>query len=265
MPYQESFIAPMREELTRLGVQKLRTAGDVDTEALGAPSQGVVVRPGVTPNDRQEGGDTVTSGDRIEQGLVDRLRLGERDAVDQLATEYGSKVYQLALRYLKNREDAEEVTQDVLLKVVTRIEAFRGDAALSSWIYRITFNSAMSRLRSSRAARQATVNAWTGENGGAPSRSSPDPIDWAPLADEEALRRELREAVGHALLTLPPLYRTPVILRDLEGLSTEQASRALRVKHQTLKSRLHRGRVMLRDRLTDFERGVTLHRPATVH
>ena len=64
-----------------------------------------------------------------------------------LSDSYGAKIYQLAFRYLRNREDAEEVAQDVLLKVYQKIDAFRGDAALSSWIYRITFNAAMSRLR----------------------------------------------------------------------------------------------------------------------
>src|SRR5215216_3046421 len=79
--------------------------------------------------------------------LVDRLRRQDPTAVTDLSDTYGAKIYQLAFRYLKNREDAEEVAQDVLLKVFQKIDAFRGDAALSSWIYRITFNAAMSRLR----------------------------------------------------------------------------------------------------------------------
>ena len=71
----------------------------------------------------------------------------------ELADAYGSKIYQLAFRYLRNKEDAEEVTQDVLFKVYRKVGAFRGDAALSSWIYRITFNAAMSRLRTARYQR----------------------------------------------------------------------------------------------------------------
>ena len=89
--------------------------------------------------------------DAREERLVERLRTGDQAAVAELASAYGPKVFQLALRYVKNREDAEEVAQDVLMKVVRKIDAFRGDAALSSWIYRITFNTAMSRLRSARA------------------------------------------------------------------------------------------------------------------
>jgi RNA polymerase sigma-70 factor (ECF subfamily) len=82
------------------------------------------------------------------------------------------------------------------------------------------------------------------------------------MPDEELLRRELREAVATALPRLPEIYRVPVVLRDIEGLTTEEASRRLRLKDQTLKSRLHRGRVMLRQQLDDFTSGLNLHRQA---
>src|SRR3954467_11426523 len=83
-----------------------------------------------------------------DQVLLARLQAGDERALTDLAETYGSKIYQLAFRYLRNKEDAEEVTQDVLYKVHRKVGEFRGDAALSSWIYRITFNAAMSRLRS---------------------------------------------------------------------------------------------------------------------
>ncbi|HEY7441049.1 MAG TPA: sigma-70 family RNA polymerase sigma factor [Vicinamibacterales bacterium] len=199
----------------------------------------------------------------IEQELVTRLRNREQDAVSDLASTYGSKVYQLALRYLKNHEDAEEVTQDVLLKVSQRIDAFRGDAALSSWIYRITFNSAMSKLRSGRAARQAAVDEAARDGGSVRPAAHLEIADPSPLADEEVLHGELRAALAKALRQLPVLYRTPIFLRDIVGLSTEEASAVLRVKGQTLKSRLHRGRLILRDQLADFADGLTLH--PTIH
>src|SRR6476661_9796378 len=88
-----------------------------------------------------------------ERDLVGRMRARDGSAVADLASLYGPRIQQLAFRYLKNWEDAEEVSQDVLLKVYRKIDAFRGDAALSSWIYRITFNTAMSRLRTGRASR----------------------------------------------------------------------------------------------------------------
>src|SRR5579872_3168071 len=85
--------------------------------------------------------------------LLERLQSGDERALGDLAEAYSSKIYQLAFRYLRSREDAEEITQDVLFKVYRKVGAFRGDAALSSWIYRITFNASMSRLRSLKSQR----------------------------------------------------------------------------------------------------------------
>src|SRR5512147_3267353 len=85
--------------------------------------------------------------------LLARLQAGQEGALAEVAETYGSKIYQLAFRYLRNKEDAEEVMQDVLFKVYRKVGAFRGDAALSSWIYRITFNAAMSRLRTAKYQR----------------------------------------------------------------------------------------------------------------
>src|SRR6266404_8512758 len=85
--------------------------------------------------------------------LLSRLQSGDERALSDLADAFGTKIYQLAFRYLRNKEDAEEVTQDVLFKVYRKVGSFRGDAALSSWIYRITFNAAMSRLRTAQYQR----------------------------------------------------------------------------------------------------------------
>jgi RNA polymerase sigma-70 factor, ECF subfamily len=199
-----------------------------------------------------------------DRQLIEKLRAGDESAVHELADRYGSRIYQLALRHMRNREDAEEVTQDVLLKVYRKAEAFRGDAALSSWIYRITFNTAMSRLRSARLARTADqerdrVRAGLDES--EQERAPRQQADWSRMPDEEMLRSQLRQAVVIAIQELPEIYRAPVVLRDIEGLSTEEASSRLNLKDQTLKSRLHRGRVMLRERLQAFTKGLTLHRP----
>jgi RNA polymerase sigma-70 factor (ECF subfamily) len=186
------------------------------------------------------------------------MQAGDSSAVGELASTYGPRIQQLAFRYVKNWEDAEEVTQDVLMKVYKKIDAFRGDAALSSWIYRITFNTAMSRLRSGRMARLAEVQQaeTSGENS---ERAPQEPADWSSLADDQVLRGEMRLRLVDALKELPSVYRIPVILRDIQGLSTEEASAVLRVKPQTLKSRLHRGRLILREHLSDFAGGVMLH------
>lgn len=193
--------------------------------------------------------------------LLERLKAGDESALRELADLYGPKIYQLAFRYLRNREDAEEVTQDVLFKVYRKVDLFRGDAALSSWIYRITFNAAMSRLRATRQQRAHTGDAAVFSADAAEQVPSPrvEQADWSQMADEHVFRSELRRRLFAAVLTLPVTYRAPVVLRDIQGLSTEEASAMLRVQRQTLKSRLHRGRLILRRQLADFAGGLSLH------
>jgi len=204
-----------------------------------------------------------------DRQLIARLQAGDEAAVQELAERYSARIFQLAMRHMKNREDAEEVTQDVLMKVHRKIGAFRGDSALSSWIYRITFNTAMSRLRTTKAARaadQERERALAAEHAGEDRPRAPrQPADWSQLPDEEMLRSQLRTAVQQAIEELPEIYRAPVVLRDIQGLSTEEASTRLKVKDQTLKSRLHRGRLMLRERLRVFTDGLTLHRPTPAY
>ncbi len=200
--------------------------------------------------------------DANSEELLKRLQDGDERAISDLAETYGTKIYQLAYRYLRNKEDAEEVTQDVLYKVYRKVGTFRGDAALSSWVYRITFNAAMSRLRTARYQRV--------EEDRREIASDPDEVarlprtdlaDWSHMADESVLRSQLRQRLVGAILALPAIYRAPVVLRDIQGMSTEEASAMLRVKDQTLKSRLHRGRLILRKQLADFAGGISLHRP----
>jgi RNA polymerase sigma-70 factor (ECF subfamily) len=201
--------------------------------------------------------------DPQDDNILKRLQAGDEQAMADLADAYRFKINQLAFRYLRNKEDAEEVTQDVLFKVYRNIGTFRGDAALSSWIYRITFNAAMSRLRTARYRKsqdddRRAASADGGDESIAAARDVPDLSD---MADEHIFRSQLRRRVFRAILALPAIYRAPVMLRDVQGMSTEEASAMLRVKDQTLKSRLHRGRLILRKQLADFAGGLTLHRP----
>jgi RNA polymerase sigma factor (sigma-70 family) len=127
---------------------------------------------------------------RTDEALIARLRARDESAVADLDAVYRSRIQQLALRYVRSPEDAEEVAQDVLLKVYRKIDAFRGDAALSSWIYRITFNTVMSRLRGRRLSqhfevREADLLADVEENGGSVRR---EPVDWSSLGDEAVMR-----------------------------------------------------------------------------
>jgi RNA polymerase sigma-70 factor (ECF subfamily) len=197
--------------------------------------------------------------DSKDEVLLARLQAGDETALRDLAETYGSKIYQLAFRYLRNKEDAEEVMQDVLFKVHRKVGSFRGDAALSSWIYRITFNAAMSRLRTAKYQRTQNDELSIAQSDSEESTPRHEIADWSDMADERVFRSQLRQRVFRAILSLPAIYRAPVVLRDIQGMSTEEASAMLRVKDQTLKSRLHRGRLILRRQLAEFAGGLTLH------
>lgn len=179
----------------------------------------------------------------MPQTLIDRIRAGDEDAVADLAAAHSARIYRVAFRYLRNREDAEEVVQDVLLRITRRADTFRGDAALSTWIHRIAFNATMTRVRRARPGHHDVRSH--------DSRSL-DIIDRAPRPDTRAYRSQLRRRLRRAILDLPAAYRAPVVLRDLHGLSSAQAGAALAIKAGTLKSRLHRGHLMLRDRLSGY-------------
>ena len=152
-----------------------------------------------------------------------------------------------------------------MLKVYRKIGAFRGDSALSSWIYRITFNTAMSRLRTLKPERAAQHRERNLDGQDEGRQTAVQPADWSHMPDEELLRAQLRRAVMAAIQDLPEIYREPVMLRDIQGLSTEEASTRLHVKDQTLKSRLHRGRLLLRERLKAFTSGLNLHHPTPAY
>src|SRR5438876_11264131 len=137
-----------------------------------------------------------------DEALLARLQAGDEQAVADLAQAYSSKVYQLAFRYLRNKEDAEEVMQDVLYKVYRKVGAFRGDAALSSWIYRITFNAAMSRLRTAQyqRTRDEGRQAQSAEHDELGVATRAEVADWSNMADEGVLRSQLRRRVWRAIL-----------------------------------------------------------------
>ncbi len=158
--------------------------------------------------------------DQNECALVERLRSQDETALAELSSLYGARIFQLAFRYMRNHEDAEEVVQDVLLKVFRKIEMFRGDSALSSWIYRITFNTAMSRLRRTKATRMAEVTELeigTSLNDDGAERAT-TPRTGRTWPTRKCCAASCASGVVAAVGELPAIYREPVILRDLRGL-----------------------------------------------
>jgi len=187
-----------------------------------------------------------------DAGLVQALRQGEPAAAEQLVNTYGDRVYRLAIRITGLNEDAEEVAQDALWTAARKIDMFKGDAAFGSWLYRITANAAYQKLRA-RKGRQHELP-WEqllpalDEEG----RHFEPMDDWSPRVDEHALQGELREVLTTAIESLPPDYRTAFVMHDMEGLSDPEITATLGISLPAVKSRVHRSRLFLRQRLADY-------------
>lgn len=183
-----------------------------------------------------------------DQRLVAGLRRGDADAVEALIDCYGGLIHRVAGRMLRDPRDAEEIAQDVLLTVVQKIGAFRGEAAFSSWIYRITANAAYSRLRARRERAEVSLEPLFPVFDAEGSHAQPVD-DWSSRLDDPAIAGETKAALSRAIARLPEDYRMVVVLRDVEGLSSEEVADALGLTVAAVKSRLHRARLFLRRQL----------------
>jgi RNA polymerase sigma-70 factor (ECF subfamily) len=194
----------------------------------------------------------------FEYMLVARLRTGDVDAFDQLVEEYQALVYALSLRILNDTEDARDATQETFLKVYRHFGNFRGEASLKTWICRIAINQARSADRWRRRRRRhdttsldAPLELSLGANGGGNGYNQIAPIDYLQsryaTPEDETLSRERRSAIERGLRQLKKDFRIAVILRDIEGLSYEEIAWVTEVSVGTVKSRIARGREMLRE------------------
>jgi len=173
--------------------------------------------------------------------FLDRLRAGDAPAFEELVMTYQHRVFGVALRMLGNRAEAEDVAQEAFVRAHRALGGFRGDAKLSTWLYAITSRLCLNRLASGerRMARQ-------GEH--ALLRLS----DAGPRPDAALERRELETALGRAIAELPEDRRIVVVLRDIEGLSYEEIAQVLELELGTVRSRLHRARAELKEKLERF-------------
>jgi RNA polymerase sigma-70 factor (ECF subfamily) len=186
--------------------------------------------------------------DRDRQ-LLEALRWREPTAGERLIATYGNRAYRLAIRITGNAPDAEEAVQDAFWSVIRKIDTFRGDSSLGSWIYRIVANAAYQKVRG-QAHRRADISLdEVRPRFYAGGRRAEVIGDWSAWIDDPAARTELRAALDAAIEDLAPAYGIAIVLREVEGLSMREVAEALNISVGTAKSRAHRGRVFLRKRL----------------
>lgn len=188
-----------------------------------------------------------------EDKLIERLRQGDTEALEALMTRYSGRVYRLAFGITRNEADAEEIVQDVFLTLFRKIDTFEERSALGTWIYRVTANAALIKRRGKRVELEVLLEDYLPrflEDGHREGDRAFLCADWSQKPDEAAQGVETRAILTQALERLPDTYRAVVLLRDLEGLSNEEAAEVLGETVASVKSRLHRARMTLREQLT---------------
>jgi len=185
--------------------------------------------------------------------LLASLRRGEADALKTVAERHGPAIYRVAFGITRNQADAEEVLQDVLLTLARRSASFEGRSALGSWIYRIATNAALNKRRGKRSELETPLEDFLPTFGADGHRAGDRTYllaDWSQNPEEELLSGERRRVLERAIDRLPEHYRVVLVLRDVDDLSNEEVAALLAESVSSVKSRLHRARMVLREQLT---------------
>lgn len=193
----------------------------------------------------------------LEAELARRLMAGSTGAFDQFVDYFGTKVFNYSFMMCGHREDAEEVAQETLLKVFESAEQIREPERVKAWIFRIARNECLMKRRRSVFApsRELSLDEFIPARNGDGNDARLEIADWSAIPDAQALRSEMRQLLGRAIRELPEAYRSVLLLRDVEGLSTEETARILDLTEEVVRTRLHRARLAVRRTLDEYLRG----------
>jgi len=186
-----------------------------------------------------------------DQDLIRELKAGNMSAFKDLFDEYSSLVFNVALRMLQNKRDAEDVTQDVFLRAYRFLNHFRGDARISTWLYRITFNLSLNLQRKRNVRRWFSLSTGTGGFGASANDDKEPSISGTSDKNPDAIleQKETERIIQDAINSLPDLQRIALLLHHYEGLSYEEIARVMDVTVSSVESRLHRAKLALAKRL----------------
>ncbi len=188
-----------------------------------------------------------TTPNQREAALIARIKAGERSLFYELIQPYQRSVYAAAYSVVGNATDAEDAAQEAFLKALTHIGQFRAEAKFSTWLVQIALNEARLRIRKDRKGLYSSIDEGVQDDGG--EYCPIDYADWREIPSETLQRKELKDVLQRALDKLKPIYREVLILRDVEHLSIAETAAALDITESSVKTRLLRARLMMRDAL----------------
>src|SRR6202140_4080728 len=180
-----------------------------------------------------------------EHLLVAAAKRGDTQAFEEPVNRYEAKIFRLTLNITRNREDAEDAMQDAFLKSYAHLKDFQEDSRFYTWLVRIAANEALMRLRKRRPNQFSLDEPIEGDEDVIPQEIE----DWGPSPEQRYAQTEMREILNDVIDQLQPDFRVTFVLRDVEGLSTEETAEALGISEAAVKSRLLRARLQLRQKL----------------
>ena len=197
---------------------------------------------------------------RIEDFSLEALRNGDRAEFARLVDTYSGVIYRLAMKMLEDPQDAEDVLQETFIKAYKALPGFDGRSSLSTWLYRIATNESLMMLRRRKKGFVSIDEPLEMEDH---EQEPLQIVDWCCMPEEELMSVEARAYMDKAVEALPPSLRTVFLLRDIEGLSTQETSEVLNLSEMAVKTRLSRARMRLRELLTGYYGERMLRRQST--
>jgi RNA polymerase sigma-70 factor (ECF subfamily) len=210
----------------------------------------------MSSHDLAPGGAATALAALSDDELVARARANDVAAFEELIGRHEEKIYRLAMRFTRNETDAAEILQETFLSAWRNLSGFEGKAQFASWLYRVAVNAALMLLRSQKRHPQVAVEDVTPEALTEAARDAGPGLnagtDWSRRPDEQFQSEELRSQIQLAVDQLPESQRSVFLMRDVDGLSTEETAELLGVSLPTVKTRLHRARLALREAITRY-------------
>ncbi len=202
-------------------------------------------------------GASISPDELDEQSLVAALKKGDQKAFEQMIRTYGGRLFAVAKRLMRNEEDAADALQDGLLSAFRSIGKFAGDSKLSTWLHRIVVNASLMKLRSKKRHPTSQIDDMLPQFHADGHRVQPT-SEWQQTGVAALERQENRDLVRREIDELPETYRTVLLLRDIEEMDTATTAQMLGINEGAVKTRLHRARLALRERLAPHFASETL-------
>jgi RNA polymerase sigma-70 factor (ECF subfamily) len=188
--------------------------------------------------------------EQVNARLIERLKAGDQDALEAIFNLYSVKLYNVALRILGDAADTEEVIQDVFWTAYRKAKSFQGNSQFSTWLYRLTVNAALGKIRRSKKNKEVEYEEFLPKFQNDGHHAVRPVVDWSDTLDEKYTQREVQDLLARALDQLKPLDKSVVVLSDLEGLCDKDIAAAVGLTVSAVKTRLHRARLFLRGKLS---------------